>query len=183
MSFFIGADYLFHKRHHLLLYRLSYSPRIRSCSRPKQTPSLSQKKKKKKNTRCRYRFTVPQILAPPLYQFSSSFNHTSFRINKIVAHPLFVFQVSRPDSSCPGQGIIAVIRDNVRACTTQRCCKRRIASLARIVSCAMFICCVRKCTRFAHPHVERSYVAARLTFFPPRFVETLAFLQIEFKSG
>lgn len=64
------------------------------------------KEKKNRGARCRYRFTVPQILASIF-----KLHHTSFRINKIVAHPLFVFQVSRPDSSSPGQGIIAVIRD------------------------------------------------------------------------
>lgn len=108
-------------------------------------------KKEKKNTgaRCRYRFTVPQILASIF-----KLHHTSFRINKIVAHPLFVFQVSRPDSSSPGQGIIAVIRDTVRACTIQEadCCFPRVDGF-------MHTCCAGPCIR-VKARVKRSYVAS-----------------------
>lgn len=107
------------------------------------------KEKKNRGARCRYRFTVPQILASIF-----KLHHTSFRINKIVAHPLFVFQVSRPDSSSPGQGIIAVIRDTVRACTIQEadCCFPRVDGF-------MHTCCAGPCIR-VKARVKRSYVAS-----------------------
>lgn len=85
------------------------------------------------------------------HQFSS-FTILRFALTKLSL--TFVFQVSRPDSSSPGQGIIAVIRDTVRACTIQEadCCFPRVDGF-------MHTCCAGPCIR-VKARVKRSYVAS-----------------------
>lgn len=86
------------------------------------------------------------------HQFSS-FTILRFALTKLSLIRYF-FQVSRPDSSSPGQGIIAVIRDTVRACTIQEadCCFPRVDGF-------MHTCCAGPCIR-VKARVKRSYVAS-----------------------
>ena len=65
----------------------------------KQAPEKRKNKggRKKTGTRCRYRFTVPQILAPPWYRFSSltilRFALTKLSLTRYLSSPSFCARI------------------------------------------------------------------------------------------